>query len=85
MAAALPQQNAKVLEVLPNARYRVLVEGRDEILAHLSGDMRMKAVRFLPGDAVTVEISPFDQTLGRIVIQARKPNATTTPERTSTE
>ncbi len=67
MAAAPTQLNGKVLEVIPNARFRVLLDGRDEVLAHLSGDMRMKVIRFLPGDAVTVEVSPFDQTLGRIV------------------
>ena len=57
-----------VLENLPNARFRVkLVEGDIEILAHVSGKMRMHYIRILPGDKVKVELSPYDLTKGRIV------------------
>ena len=56
-----------VLENLPNARFRVkLDEGDLEILAHVSGKMRMNYIRILPGDKVTVEMSPYDLTKARI-------------------
>ncbi|HRJ25917.1 MAG TPA: translation initiation factor IF-1 [Fimbriimonadaceae bacterium] len=56
-----------VLENLPNARFRVkLDEGDLEILAHVSGKMRMHYIRILPGDRVRVEVSPYDLTKGRI-------------------
>ena len=54
------------MAALPNSRYRVQLDNGDEILAHPSGDMRMNLIRILPGDAVTVEVSPFDRNLGRI-------------------
>jgi len=57
-----------VLENLPNARFRVkLDEGDMEILAHVSGKMRMHYIRILPGDRVRAEMSPYDLTRGRIV------------------
>jgi len=58
-----------VLENLPNARFRVKLEEGDgmEILAHISGKMRMNYIRILPGDKVRVELSPYDLTMGRIV------------------
>ena len=71
-----PQQNKEkgieiegtVLENLPNARFRVkLDETETEILAHVSGKMRMNYIRILPGDRVRVELSPYDLTMGRIV------------------
>ncbi|CAN1555812.1 InfA Translation initiation factor 1 (IF-1) [Fimbriimonadaceae bacterium] len=56
-----------VLENLPNARFRVkLDETEGEILAHVSGKMRMHYIRILPGDRVKVELSPYDLTMGRI-------------------
>jgi translation initiation factor IF-1 len=56
-----------VVENLPNARFRVkLDEGEMEILAHVSGKMRMHYIRILPGDRVRVEMSPYDLTKGRI-------------------
>lgn len=56
-----------VVENLPNARFRVkLEEGDMEVLAHVSGKMRMHYIRILPGDKVRVELSPYDLTLGRI-------------------
>lgn len=57
-----------VLENLPNARFKLkLDEGGNEILAHVSGKMRMNYIRILPGDRVRVELSPYDLTMGRIV------------------
>ena len=55
-----------VLETLPNAMFRVKLENGHTILAHISGKMRMHFIRILPGDKVTVELSPYDLTRGRI-------------------
>jgi translation initiation factor IF-1 len=55
-----------VTETLPNAMFRVQLENGHKILAHISGKMRMHFIRILPGDKVTVELSPYDQTRGRI-------------------
>jgi translation initiation factor IF-1 len=56
----------KVLETLPNAMFKVELENGHEILAHVSGKIRMNYIRILPGDKVTVEMSPYDLTRGRI-------------------
>ena len=58
-----------VQETLPNAMFRVEIEGGHVILAHVSGKMRMHYIRILPGDRVTVELSPYDLTRGRIVLR----------------
>ncbi len=55
-----------VVESLPNAQFIVTLENNHKILAHLSGKMRMNFIRILPGDKVTVELSPYDLTKGRI-------------------
>lgn len=55
-----------ILETLPNAMFRVELENGHEILAHVSGKIRMNFIRILPGDKVTVELSPYDLTKGRI-------------------
>ena len=55
-----------VLETLPNAMFRVEIENGHKILAHISGKMRMHFIKILPGDKVTVELSPYDLTRGRI-------------------
>lgn len=60
---------AKVIEALPNAVFRVELENGHRILAHVSGKMRMHFIRILPGDTVTVEMSPYDLTKGRIVLR----------------
>jgi len=60
---------AKVIEALPNAMFRVELENGHKILAHVSGKMRMNFIRILPGDQVTVEMSPYDLTRGRIVLR----------------
>jgi translation initiation factor IF-1 len=57
----------KVIQSLPNATFRVELENGYEILAHISGKIRMHFIRILPGDRVKVEISPYDLTQGRIV------------------
>ena len=59
-----------VKETLPNAMFRVeLEEGGHVVLAHVSGKMRMYYIRILPGDKVTMELSPYDLTRGRIVLR----------------
>jgi translation initiation factor IF-1 len=60
---------AKVTEALPNAMFRVELENGHMILAHVSGKMRMHFIRILPGDTVTVEMSPYDLNKGRIVLR----------------
>jgi translation initiation factor IF-1 len=55
-----------VLETLPNAMFRVEMENGHKILAHISGKMRMHFIKILPGDKVTVELSPYDLSRGRI-------------------
>ncbi len=55
-----------VTETLPNAMFRVQLENGHKLLAHISGKMRMHFIRILPGDKVTVEMSPYDLTRGRI-------------------
>ncbi|MBN1845106.1 MAG: translation initiation factor IF-1 [Sedimentisphaerales bacterium] len=61
--------DATVLEALPNAVFRVALENGHEVLAHVSGKMRMNFIRILPGDTVTVELSHYDLTRGRIVLR----------------
>ena len=56
-----------VLETLPNAMFRVELENQHGVLAHVSGKMRMHYIKLLPGDKVTLELSPYDLTKGRIV------------------
>ena len=57
----------KVAETLPNAMFRVELANGHKVLAHVSGKMRMNFIRILPGDTVTIELSPYDLTRGRIV------------------
>lgn len=56
----------KVVDALPNAIFKVKLENGHEILAHISGKLRMNYIRILPGDRVTIELSPYDLTRGRI-------------------
>ena len=62
---------AVVREALPNASFRVELEGGHMLLAHVSGKMRMRFIRISPGDIVQVEMSPYDMTRGRIVYRGR--------------
>jgi translation initiation factor IF-1 len=61
------QVEGKVIEPLPNAMFKVELDNGHIVLAHVSGKMRMHFIRILPGDRVTVELSPYDLTRGRIV------------------
>jgi translation initiation factor IF-1 len=58
---------ATVVESLPNAVFRVELENKHQILAHISGKMRKNFIRILPGDRVLVEVTPYDLTRGRII------------------
>ena len=67
----LIQVEGKVLETLPNAMFRVELENGHKVLAHVSGKMRMHFIRILPGDRVTVELSPYYLTRGRITFRGK--------------
>ena len=58
---------AVVVETLPNALFKVELENKHQVLAHISGKMRKNFIRILPGDKVLVELSPYDLTRGRII------------------
>ncbi|MBN2455917.1 MAG: translation initiation factor IF-1 [Sedimentisphaerales bacterium] len=61
--------DAKVIEALPNAMFKLELESGHQILGHVSGKMRMHFIRILPGDTVVVEMSPYDLNRGRIVLR----------------
>ena len=61
--------DAVVKEALPNARFNVQLSNGHMVLAHVSGKMRMHFIRILPGDDVTVELSPYDLSRGRIILR----------------
>jgi translation initiation factor IF-1 len=65
------QMQGEIVETLPNAIFRVKLENGHLVLAHISGKMRMHYIRILPGDKVTVELTPYDLTRARIVFRAR--------------
>jgi len=65
------QVEGKVLETLPNAMFRVELPNGHKVLAHVSGKMRMHFIKILPGDSVTVELSPYDLTRGRIIYRSK--------------
>ena len=60
-----------VVEALPNAMFKVEIQGGHQILAHISGKLRMNYIRILPGDKVTVEMSPYDLSKGRITWRSK--------------
>jgi translation initiation factor IF-1 len=60
-----------VIEALPNANFKVKLDDGSEVLAHISGKMRIHFIKILPGDRVTVELSPYDETKGRIVYREK--------------
>lgn len=62
----------KIVETLPNAMFRVELANGHRVLAHISGKMRMHYIKILPGDKVTVELSPYDLTRGRITYRIGK-------------
>ena len=60
-----------VVEAMPNAMFKVEIQGGHQILAHISGKLRMNYIRILPGDKVTVEMSPYDLSKGRITWRSK--------------
>ena len=62
----LIEVDAEIIETLPNAMFKVKLENGHEVLAHISGKMRMHYIKILPGDKVRLELSPYDLTKGRI-------------------
>lgn len=63
------EMDGVVVDTLPNAQFKVKLQNGHEILAHVSGKIRMHYIRILPGDRVTIEISPYDLTRGRITFR----------------
>lgn len=65
------QMQGEVLETLPNATFRVRLENGHAVLGHISGKMRMHYIKILPGDKVTVELTPYDLSKARIVFRSK--------------
>ena len=65
------QMQGEVIEMLPNATFRVKLENDHVVLGHISGKMRMHYIKILPGDKVTVELTPYDLTRARIIFRAK--------------
>jgi translation initiation factor IF-1 len=65
------QVEGTILEPLPNAMFKVELENGHKVLAHISGKMRMHFIKILPGDVVTIELSPYDLTRGRIIFRGK--------------
>ena len=65
------QMQGEVLETLPNATFRVKLENRHVVLGHISGKMRMHYIKILPGDKVTVDLTPYDLSRARIIFRAK--------------
>ena len=65
------EMEGKVIEALPNAMFQVELPNGHQLLAHISGKMRMNFIRIYPGDKVTIEISPYDLTRGRITWRSK--------------
>ncbi len=66
------QVEGTIVEPLPNAMFRVELENGHKVLAHISGKMRMHFIKILPGDKVTVELSPYDLSRGRVIFRAKQ-------------
>ena len=71
MAKDVVYQEGTVIEALPGARFRVKLGDGKEVLAHLAGKLRMNFIRILPGDKVRLELTPYDETKGRIVYRLK--------------
>ena len=65
------QMQGEVMETLPNATFRVKLENGHVVLGHISGKMRMHYIKILPGDKVTVDLTPYDQSRARIIFRAK--------------
>lgn len=61
------EAQGKVIELIPSGKFKVELDGGHEVIAHVSGKMRVNNIRILPGDTVVIELSPYDLTHGRIV------------------
>jgi len=68
----LIETEGTVIEALPNAMFRVELENKHKVLAHVSGKMRMNFIRILPGDKVKLELSPYDLSRGRITFRVKQ-------------
>lgn len=66
------QKTGQVIEALPSTHFKVVLDDGGEIIAHLAGKLRMYRIKVLPGDRVTVEMSPYDKTKGRIVYRGKQ-------------
>ncbi|MBO5761168.1 MAG: translation initiation factor IF-1 [Lentisphaeria bacterium] len=71
MSKDLIKVDGVVRELLPNTMFRVELPNKHNVLAHISGKMRLNFIRILPGDTVTLEISPYDLTKGRIIFRQK--------------
>ena len=71
MSKDLIKVDGVVKELLPNTMFRVELPNKHNVLAHISGQMRLNFIRILPGDTVTLEISPYDLTKGRIIFRQK--------------
>jgi translation initiation factor IF-1 len=71
MKKGVLKKEGQVIEALPDTHFRVRLDDGKEILAHLAGKLRLHRIRVLPGDRVTVEISPYDEAKGRIVYRGK--------------
>jgi translation initiation factor IF-1 len=65
------EQDGTIVEALSNAMFRVELQNGHEVIAHISGKMRMHYIKILPGDKVRIEMSPYDLTKGRIVFRSK--------------
>ena len=65
------EMQGTILETLPNTMFRVELENGHVVIAHISGKMRMNYIRILPGDTVTVELTPYDLSRGRLVFRSK--------------
>ncbi len=68
----LIETEGTIIETLPNAMFRVELSNGHKVLAHVSGKMRMNFIKLLPGDKVTLQLSPYDLTKGRIILRHNK-------------
>ena len=71
MKKGVIKKTGQVIEALPDTHFRVKLDGGEEILAHLAGRLRIHRIRILPGDRVSIEISPYDKEKGRIVYRGK--------------
>jgi len=65
------RKTGTIIEALPSTHFKVKLDSGEEVLCHLAGKLRMFRIKILPGDRVTVEVSPYDQTRGRIVYREK--------------